>query len=533
MAAHDTQRDPAEPVAAIDIGSNSLRMAIAQVTPEGQVEVLERARQPVRLGHDTFLTGRLSPRTVEAAIAVLRDYRRVLDTYGIGTVRAVATSAVREAANREAFLDRIARTTGFDVEVIETTEQSRLIVAAVRDALGDALDLSRRTSMIAEVGGGSTLLTVLKKGEITVSQSFNAGSIRIQETLATAQEPPARAAELIRQQVGATAALARKSLGLSKVRSFVAIGGDARFAADQVGDPLDAGDLRAVSQNALDGLLEGCALLSAEQIARIYRMPFADAETLVPALLVYQALLDATRADGMIVSQVSMRDGLLLDLPRYLSGEQDPDLVENMIRSAKALGEKYEYDAEHAEHVAALAAQLFDELQSEHRLTPRHRVLLRLAAVLHDVGSFVSNRAHHKHTQYLVANSEIFGLPRDDLNLVAQVARYHRRSMPKPTHVEYASLPRERRLVVNKLAAILRVADALDRGHWQQARELQLERRGRNLIIYVSGGGDLTLERRSMAEKGDLFEEIFGMQVHVEEEGAGRPVLPGPELGEQ
>ncbi len=159
-----------------------------------------------------------------------------------------------------------------------------------------------------------------------------------------------------------------------------------------------------------------------------------------------------------------------------------------------------------------------DDLQKEHGLPPRHRLLLHVAAILHETGKFISNRSHHKHSWYLIQNAEIPGLRREDMAIVAVVARYHRRSTPKSTHPEYMQLARELRMAVSKLAAILRVADALDRGHWQQVCRFRVERRDQDLVVYVKGAGDLTLERRAIQDKGDLFEDIFGLRVRIEED---------------
>jgi len=518
MDATDDQTPAPTIAAAIDIGSNTLRMVIAEVDADGGITLLEQMRQPVRLGHDAFVDGRLSNRTVGAVVTILRDYRRVLDTYDVSVVRAVATSAVREASNRDAFVDRVARTVDIDVDVIEPTEQSRLIVQAVRQSVGGVPGLAHGVAMVAEVGGGGTLVTVLRNGEIAASQSYNLGSIRMQEMLATASQPPRRAADMLRQHIHNTVDDARRALHTRAVTTFVAIGGDARFAADRVGDPIPDTGLRRVSRDALGRLIDECVGLGPEALADRHGIPFADAETLVAALLVYQALLEATRADGMVVSQVSMRDGLLLDLPRFVSGREDPALTRSIITSARAIAAKYHDDAEHGRHVAELALRLFDELQREHGLTAHHRLLLRVAALLHEVGKFVNSRAHHKHSQYLISNAEIFGLRRSDITIVSHVGRYHRRSVPKSSHLEYMGLPREQRMVVNKLAAILRVADALDKGHWQQVRDFTLERQERDLVIHVTGAMDLTLERRALALKSDLFEDIFGYRVRLEED---------------
>jgi len=407
--------------------------------------------------------------------------------------------------------------TGLQVEVIGTSEESRLTVSAVRQAVGSALGVNRGQTLVADVGGGSTLLTVLEDGEILTSQSLRLGSIRLQEILATSGEPPRRSAELLRQQIANVTATIGGSLPLKGVESFVAVGSDARFAAREIGKPTTSADLVVVNLTDFDKLVGRCLRFSTEELAKRHGLPFAEAETLNPALLAYQILLHKTRADQMIVSHVSMRDGLLLDLARDVTGTEDEVLLEGVIHSAMAIAEKFHIDLDHAQNVAELAVRLFDQLQADHGLTSRERRLLRVAGLLHEVGGVVSNRAHHKHSYYLIANSEIFGLNREEIGIVAHIARYHRRSVPKPSHIEYTALPRESRVVVNKLAALLRMADALVRGHLQKIPELRFRRQGDELIVCVPGGADLLLEQRAIALKGDLFEDIYGMKVRLEE----------------
>ena len=508
----------AETMAVIDIGSNSIRMAIGQALPDGKLEILERLRRAVRLGQDTFCGGRLRAETMRSAITILRDYRHVLGTYGINRIRAVATSAVREATNGDTFVDRILMATGLEVSVISVTEEGRLTVSAVREAVGEKL-LGRGKAMVVEVGGGSTTLNLLDRGEITVSQSLPTGSIRMQEVLVTTAERADQAARLIQQQVTSAFSAFQSLLPLKRVQSFVAVGGDARWAAAQVGTPLGMNQLTAVSQEALGRLLEKCRFQTADELARAYKLPFTDAETLTPALLVYEVLLKATRAKKMIVTDVSLRDGLLLDLTRSASGKEDESAYKEIIQSAQAIAQKFRVDMKHGEQSRVLATRLFDQLVNEHRLGPRHRLLLEVAAILHEVGTFISSRAHHKHSYYLIANAELLGIAQDELALVANIARYHRRSRPKPSHPDYITLPRERRMIVNKLAALLRVADALDISRTQQIKDFDSRIDNNGLIISVRTGADLTLEHRSLAEKADMFQDIYGLDVRLEETG--------------
>jgi exopolyphosphatase / guanosine-5'-triphosphate,3'-diphosphate pyrophosphatase len=506
----------AKTVAAIDVGANALRMVIAEVFADGRIEVLERLQRAVRLGQDTFCRGRLGGESMRAAIQILRDYRQVLDLYKVEKIRAVATTAVREAGNGDIFLDRAFMATRLNVEVIDTSEESRLTVSAVRQAVGNALGVNQRQTLIADVGGGSTLLTLLEDGEIATSQSLRLGSIRLREVFSTSEESPQRSADLLQQHIS-NALATLQSVSLDEIDSFVAVGGDARFAAREIGTPTESADLAVIEPAAFDKLVDRCERLTAEELSKRHGLPFAEAETLNPALLVYQILLHKTQAEQMIVSYVSMRDGLLLDLAREVTGKEDESLLVGVIHSATAMAEKYHVDVDHANNVAEVAVRLFDLFQPDHGLNKRCRLLLRVAGLLHEVGGFVSSRAHHKHSEYLIANSEIFGLNRNEIVLVSQLARYHRRSVPRPSHPTYMALPRESRVVVNKLAAILRVADAMIRGHRRRVSDFNFQRHGDDLIVSLPRGRDLLLEERALENKGDLFEDIYGVKIRLEE----------------
>jgi exopolyphosphatase / guanosine-5'-triphosphate,3'-diphosphate pyrophosphatase len=507
----------AKTVAAVDIGANALRMVIAEVSADGQIEVLERLQRAVRLGQDTFRRGRLGGQSMRAALSVLRDYRILLDLYKVERIRAVATSAVREASNADTFLDRVFMATGLHVEVIDTSEESRLTVSAVRQAVGHALGVDRDQTLVADVGGGSTLLTLLEDGEIATSLSMRLGSIRLQEMFSTNEELPQRSADLLRQHISNALISLDNSLPLNEIKSLVAVGGDARFAAREIGQTTDSADLTLLERAAFDLLVDRCEELTAEGISKRHGIPFAEAETINPAFLTYQLLWHKTKAERMIVSHVSMRDGLLLELAREVTGQEDDALLLGVIHSATAIAEKYHVDPVHAENVAETAVRLFDFLQADHGLSKRYRLLLRIAGLLHEVGGFVSNRSHHKHSEYLIVNSEIFGLNRAEISLVSQIARYHRRSTPRSSHPSYMALPREHRVVVNKLAGILRVADALIRGNLRRSHEIHFLRRGDDLTITLPGGSDLLLEERTLTAKGDLFEEIFGLKIRLED----------------
>jgi exopolyphosphatase/guanosine-5'-triphosphate,3'-diphosphate pyrophosphatase len=331
---------------------------------------------------------------------------------------------------------------------------------------------------------------------------------------------------MLRQQISNVLRATQSGLPLDRIETFIAIGGDARFVARRIGKPVGSEGLFAVPRRPFDKLVRQCERQTVEELAKTFALEFPDAETLSPALMAYQALLDSTQAKELLVSQASMRNGLLLDLASRVTGKEDEALAKGIVRSALAVARKYRVDRRHAQAVAELAVRLFDQLVPEHGLRSRHRLLLRVASLLHEVGGFVSNRSHHKHSYYLIANSEIFGLSREEHILAAHVARYHRRATPQPDHLEYMALPRDKRIVVSKLAALLRVADGLDRVHATQVRDFRCDRLNDELVLHIPGVSDLTLERHAVQQKSDLFTDIFGLKIRLEEERAEAVAAP-------
>ncbi len=355
---HDETKT-AKTVAAIDFGANALRMVIAEVLPDGRIEVIERAARAARLGQDAFRRGRLGAASMRVALEILGDFRELLNLYKVEEIRAVATSAAREASNTDTFLDRIYLSTGLKVEVIGTPEESRLTVSAVRQALGGALNVNRGDALIVDVGGGSTLLTLLRDGEIVTSQSLRLGSVRLHEVLATNEDSPEQTAEVLRYQISTMLGAVQNSIPLHGVASFVAVGGDARFAVRQIGRPTDSPELFLIDPAEFDKLVARCEHWTAEELAKRFGVPFADAETINPALLVYQGLFRLTSAQQIIVSHATMRDGLLLELANHVTGKEDQDLVAGVIHSAMAIAQKYHVNLDHAKTVAEAALQAF------------------------------------------------------------------------------------------------------------------------------------------------------------------------------
>jgi exopolyphosphatase/guanosine-5'-triphosphate,3'-diphosphate pyrophosphatase len=511
------ENSTAVPIAAIDIGSSAIRMDIAEIRPGTGLYILDSLKKGVQLGKDAFTDGHLSEESMRAACDALRDFKKVMDTYGVARYRAVATSAVRESSNSDTFLDRVLMNTGLDVQVIDGPEENRLTYSAVIESLRGSADLDSGKSLLVEVGGGSTDVTLLGGTEPLQSGTFPLGSIRLRAEVSSvgAHDQQIR---ILRRQITNLLMNVRRSIEIKEASRYVAIGGDVRFVARVLKQY--SGSI--IPRDAFLEFVDSVARLNTDAIVQKYSISYMEAETLAPALLVYGQLLKDSKAAEVIISGASIRAGMLQDLTPAEQGKRIRKLAHQILSAARTLGRKYQYDEQHADRVREICELLFDELKAEHRMTDTHRLYLQVAALLHDIGLFVSSRAHHKHSQYLISASGLFGLRQRELDVIANIARYHRRALPQRTHLPYVSLERDERIVVSKLAAILRVANALDKEHLQKVTDLKVVREGDQIVLVAQNVSDLTMERVALGGRSDLFSEVFGRKLIMREAGAGR-----------
>lgn len=505
---------PAKPVAVIDIGANSIRMAIGQIDAAGDVHKLDTLSQQVGLGKDSFSQGYITAETVEQCVRVLKSYRQILAEYQITDpqqVRIVATSAVREASNRLSFLSRVYVATGFQVDPMDDSEVNRTTYLGIQPLLADEPRFANSRSLVVEVGGGTTVVLLLQNLNVTYAHTFRMGSLRLRKTLETYHAPATKVRSIMEDHIRKIVEQVRVHVPQQQKLELIALGGDIRYAASQLDPDRDESALSDVSVDRLEKLTEEILSLSVDALVRKQKLTFPEAETLGPALLTYTHVARALELENLIVSGANLRDGLL----HQMAGPDawSEDFKQQIVRSAVEMGRRFDFDEPHALHVAKLSTQLFRALQPEHQLGSRYELLLYLAAVLHDVGYAVSTQSHHKHSMYLIEHSELFGISQKDLLLIALLARYHRRASPKPSHDGYASLEWQDRITVAKLAALLRVADSLDRTNKQRVKDIECVRENRQFVISAESADDLSLEQLALQQKSDLFQEIYGMPV--------------------
>jgi exopolyphosphatase/guanosine-5'-triphosphate,3'-diphosphate pyrophosphatase len=499
--------------AVLEIGSTGIRLQIAEIYPDGRWKTLDRASKPVALGRDVFTSGQVSRESFLECIMVLKNFREFLRGWGIAdkNIHVIATSALREALNRDVFVDRVRKETGMALTIVEGIEENRLIYLAVRFALKNDLPLFwRANSMILEIGGGSTEIMLLRRGRMVAAHSLKLGTILIDQAYRLGST---RLQErFINESIRNTSDFLSSELALAHVRTFVTAGFDAAVAAAQVGTIMNEHCMVINREVFIDFALK-VQDYSLEECIKKFNIPFWEAETFIPGILVYKLLLQKTRAAQLVVPSVSLREGFLIDLSQGVDPVLQEEFFSQILASAVNLGRKYHIDEAHCGHVASLSMTLFDSLIREHGMSRRERVILEAAALLHEIGMFIQASGHNLHGQYIVDNSEIFGLKREEKDIISNVIRYHRGNAPSPTDIEYIALQSEGRILVLKMVSILRVADALDRGHSQQIKLNSVVKKSETMILHTEGTWDHSLEILALEEKGGLFQDVFGYKV--------------------
>ena len=501
--------------AILEIGSTGIRLQVAEIYSNGEWKVLDRAVRPAALGRDVFTSGVLSRDSMLECLEVLQSYKELLAGWDIAhnNIHVIATSALRVASNREVFIDRVKQETGFRLSIVEGIEENRLMYLAVRFALKQDLPLFwRSNSMIIDIGGGSTEIMLLRRGQMVAAHSLKMGTIIIEQRSRHGFGSGIFFERYLNENIRNTLGMLNMEMDLAHVRTMVAAGADARIAADKVGKQLNE-NCRIIKREDFIKFAEKIRNFSIEDCVRNYSITYADAEGLVPGLMGLKLFLERTGAAEVAVPLVTIRDGFLVDLASGIDSSIQEEFFSQIIASAVNLGRKFHFDEAHGLLVAQHSLTIFDALVKEHGMNRRHRIMLEAAAMLHDIGTYIKPSAHQKHGHYIVTNSEIFGLHNDELNIIANVIYYHRGDPPSQSDIEFVKLQREDRILVLKMASILRVADALDRGHAQQIKNITVERRQETVVLHVYKSFDLSLELLGIDDKGGMFQDVFGYKV--------------------
>jgi len=506
-------------IAAIDIGTNSIHMIVVKVRPDLSFEVIDREKDMVRLGAGGLDGRNLTASAMAAALQTLAKFKRLADSHKVDEIIASATSATREAENGGDFIAEVGRQTGIRIRVISGTEEARLIHLAA----GYGVDVGGTTAVAIDIGGGSVEVTLGTATHLTLGKSFKTGVIRLTErfvkTDPVSPHDERRLVKHLNKEMGAYLEQIAQA-GFDRVigTSGTILSLGALAIAEEKGAPPQDIRNQRVSAKALHRLRK--RLVDADIEERL-QMPGLDprrADLNVAGSVLLDTILRGLGAEHLTLCDLALREGLVLDYihrnsARIRKVQRYPDVRR---RSVVELGERCGYWSEHAQQVARLALSIFDQTRSVHGLGDREREWLEYAALLHDVGVHISYDKHHRHSYYLIKHGDLRGFEPEEIDVIALVARYHRRATPKPEHIGFEHVGRKERRAVEVLGAFLRIAETLDRSRHGVIRGIEVRERLGVVNLKVQAVGDAELEVWAAHKQAGALEQALGRKLRIE-----------------
>jgi len=498
-------------IAAIDVGTNSIHMIVAEAHGSRGYRVVDREKDMVQLGLSSLDGQPLTQEAIERGVLSISRMAEIAARWEAQEILAVATSAVREAPNRREFLRLVREASGVKVRVISGEEEADYIFRAVRSAV----DIGRSTAVCIDVGGGSAEVIVGTAEEIYFTTSEPLGSLRMSQRFDLADRPTAENVAACRRHVAERASRMRKHV--KRIGLDMAIGTSGTIlalAAICAGDAT-SNALKCLKRSQLTEMIDRLASMSAAERGQTFGIDGKRAATIVGGALSLEGIMLALSLETLLACPVAIREGIVES--RIHTRHTSPGRAGSLRRkSVRALAERTDCDVRHAQHVSRLAARIFDQTREIHHLPDDARELLEHAAMLHESGAHISDRGHHKHSYYLIRHAELKGFTEDQLLVVANVARYYRKSPPDPSHENFLELNDAQRGTVEKLAAILRIAEGLDRGHRQRVRDVAVRNGGREAHFVARARADASVELESAEKRSKYFGKLFDLRVAFE-----------------
>jgi exopolyphosphatase / guanosine-5'-triphosphate,3'-diphosphate pyrophosphatase len=500
-------------LAAIDAGSNAMRLVIARATSPHHIQILENERVPVRLGHNAFTKRLLDDDTILRASRAFSHFRDRMDHFEVTEYRAVATAAAREVRNYRRLMDRIRRKSGIELEVISGEEEARLVCSAVHWVLRDRV----RPRLIFDLGGGSLELNFFQRGILEHRIGLPLGTIRLMETYSIKGAIDEDNAKRIRHHVLSLLHSALPSPPNLSRAVAVGCGGNAEALVRLAPGPMVA-RIPAMNVRLLRDQTWRLLGLDVPGRMRVFRVRKDRAEVMGIAAIIITTLAKWLDLRVLLVPGVGVREGLLLDLvaEQYSAGiasEEEKGRAAELLASARWFARRLDYDPQHADQVTRLALALFDQLRPIHGLGTELRLVLELGALFHDVGHFVNRKSHHRHGEYMIRNGEIPGLRGWRREMVAALVRYHNcKSEPQIEHASYASLDSEQRRQLRVLTSLLRIAEKLESEHAQRVGGIDVQILGHKAVFMIRATEGTRLDLAGLQRKCDLFEKEFHLK---------------------
>jgi exopolyphosphatase/guanosine-5'-triphosphate,3'-diphosphate pyrophosphatase len=500
----------------IDIGTNSIKLFIAEENGD-DIRIIESLKNFVPLGMDTFFKDRIIQETINRTVSILEKYGDKLKEYSVTNLKVIATTAVREAVNRDVFIDTINRRTGFNVEVLSVGDVIYYIDGYLYQKLKGKYPIHAKNIIVAEFGAGSLDVSVMAQGYTLVNIGLPLGAIRIKQLMGKLDGSLKENYEAVEENVANEFMYLKREMPPVAIDDIILI--DETYSAHiskMLSINKTEGAFLKLNDTDTGELLKKVTDINIEDIARDYKIPPESADTLPGYAIILNTLVKLNENKNINILDVTLAEAVLADMILDFEISQKYNKTNQLISIANSICRKFNADIDHGQHVAELSDMLFDNLKETLGLKKGDLLYLLLASYLHDVGLHVNNRSHHKHSEYITSNLNLFRLSAEEIKIISCIGRYHRKAIPSENHFLYNSLPKDKQVLVQKLSSILRIANALDRSHRQKVKKLEVKfNRSQEITFTAFVSSGILLEKVDFLEKKSMLEDISGYKINL------------------
>ncbi len=508
--------EPNKLIAVIDIGSHTIKMHIAEISKKKNISQVEYLWNPIGIGRDTLSKGFISNQTIQEVIQSVNKFKEVIESYRISNFKTYITSNIRESGNSDVLIERLRKATGVVIEISEPAEESEIVYEGIKNQIKNKYSFNKKNFVLFSIGAGSTHIILKSKGKIIFSETHRIGTIKFAKDY-NYDDKYQLALNPFSMSFQSTL---KRFPDIKKIDGFIGINEDILPLAQKIFHDYLTDGIFIVPRKDFNKYFAQIESMSIDRIKDKYQLSDTMLKTSKITFILFGMFYNLTAAQNIMIPNVNPSFFNIYKIVNSKNKAIKTEIRENIISSVMSLAKKYQFDREHSLAVTRLALEIFDELRKNYDFSDNERLYLEVGGLLHDIGYFVGTTSHNKHSAQLISSSEIIGLQKSEMDIIAQIARYHRKSPPKPSHTEYIELPMEDRLIVSRMSSILRIADGLDNTHSQIVEELRVNLSAEKCEILVRIKNNrydfLEMIRNSVKKKSDLFENFFGVQVSIE-----------------
>jgi exopolyphosphatase/guanosine-5'-triphosphate,3'-diphosphate pyrophosphatase len=503
-------------VGVIDIGSRSIKLIIGETSGEG-INILESLKNVVPIANDTFSKNRISQETINQTVNFLNKYKELIKEYEVSELKVIATTAVREAKNADIFCDSILRKTGLSVDILSVGDIVYYIDAYLAYKLKESYPIHSKNLLIAELGSASLDISIMEQGFTLMHTGLPLGILRLKQLMSSLNGNMEQVFEGVTEYIENEFNFLESSLPKITIDDIILVDENySSFFQNIIKTKRYSEKFFQVTGEESQQILKNLADKNPREIIRDYKIPVETADTITAYAIILNIFFTLTTNSQIYILETSLAEAILASILLELELSKKYNKTNQLISIAKNTCARFKIDLKHAQCVAEISEMLFTGLKEQLGLKKDCLIYLLLAAWLHDIGMFIHNRSHHKHTEYIINSLNLSRLTAEEVKMIACIARYHRKGLPSETHLLYNSLPQDKKITVQKLSSLLRLANSLDRSHKQKISKVEIKINPKqDILLQVYSTGNPILELEDFQNKKNLFEEITGNKISL------------------